>query len=53
VDFVDELDELTDDERDGLDPLELFLGSDELIFQILLLILEVIFLDLEEIVLLF
>ena len=53
MDFVDELDELTDDEWDGLDPLELFLGSDELIFQILLLILKVIFLDLEEIVLLF
>lgn len=45
---IDHLHELADDEGDRLDPFHLFLGSEELALEILLLIFDVLFLDLDE-----
>lgn len=46
--LVDGLEELADDEGDRLDALDLLLSSEELALEVLLLILDVLFLKLEE-----
>mmetsp|Transcript_19580 Transcript_19580/g.51517 ORF Transcript_19580/g.51517 Transcript_19580/m.51517 type:complete len:217 (-) Transcript_19580:35-685(-) len=45
---VDDLEELADDERHGLDALDLLLGPHQLALQVLHFVLDVILLDLEE-----
>ena len=45
---VDDLEELADDKRDGLDAFDLLLGSHEFALQVLHLVLDVLLLDLQE-----
>lgn len=45
---IDHLHELADDEGDGLDPLDLLLGAEELALEVLVLVLDVLLLDLDE-----
>lgn len=46
--LVDHLHELADDEGNGLDPLNLLLGTEELALQVLLFVLHVLLLDVDE-----
>lgn len=45
---IDHLHELADDEGDGLDTLDLFLCAEELALEVLVFVLDVFFLDLDE-----
>ncbi|KAM1756716.1 hypothetical protein EV1_006036 [Malus domestica] len=46
--LVDHLHEFPDDERHRLDPLDFFLGAEELTLQILLLVLDILLMDVDE-----
>lgn len=46
--FVDHFDEMSDDQRYGLDSLQFFLGSELLSLELDLIVLDVVFLDCEE-----
>ena len=53
MELVDNFNELADDERDGLDPLEFDFGSDQFVFQVFLFVFDVFLLDVEEVEFLF
>lgn len=46
--LVDHLDEVADDQGDGLDALQLLLGADFLALELLLVLLDEVLLDFEE-----
>lgn len=46
--LIDHLHELADDEWNRLDPLDLLLGAKELTLEVLMLILNILFLDVDE-----
>lgn len=45
---VDHLDELADHQRDGLDALDFFFGSQQLLFEVLVFLADELFLQVDE-----